>query len=333
MKPPLLFAILSGLLGSGLASGQPTEGSPTKQIFSPKSFWYTPIPADAPVHENNEGFVAEFLRQKKAYYGNVALNTREFASPIYVVDGDVKSVRVKFWDCQKKGYTPKELEEQWKRVPIPVFAEAADGSDQEMTVYQPSTDSLWEFWQMRKDNGEWVACWGGKLERASKSDGIFPNKFGTTATSLPFIGGQITVAEMKSLQIDHVMGISLVDIEHFTSISWPATRSDGWNPDKSPNRIPEGLRFRLDPKVDVEALKMHPVGKAIARAAQKYGFVIWDKAGAISLRAENPKSYTLAGEPDPYPAIFNNTPSYAILNGMPWEKMQFLPMNYGKPKR
>ena len=76
---------------------------------------------------------------------------------------------------------------------------------------------------------------------------------------------------------------------------------------------------------------MHPVGKTIAKAAQKYGFVVWDKAGAITLRAQNPKSYTRLGLPDPYPALFKETAVYAILNGFPWERLQFLPMDYGKP--
>ena len=313
---------------------QGSEESPTKQVFSSKSFWYTPIPADAPLHENSANFVKEFLRQKKAYYGDVNINTREYASPIYVVGRDTPKVTVKFWDCQKKGYTPPELEEQWKRVPIPAYAEAAEGTDQEMTIYQPETDTVWEFWQMRKnEEGQWTACWGGRMEKASKSDGVFPNRFGTTATSLPFLGGQITVAELKAGRIDHAIGISLVDLEHFSVVSWPASRSDGYNPTKEPNRIPEGLRFRLDPTVSVESLQMHPVGKAVARAAQKYGFVIWDKAGSISLRAENSKGYTLMGEPDPYPALFKETPSYALLRGFPWDKLQFLPMDYGKPKR
>ena len=87
----------------------------------------------------------------------------------------------------------------------------------------------------------------------------------------------------------------------------------------------------LDPRLDIEGLKMHPIGKIIARAAQKYGFVVWDKAGAISLRAQNPKSYTKLGQDDPYTALFAKTPAYAILSGMPWDKLQFLPMDYGKP--
>jgi len=82
----------------------------------------------------------------------------------------------------------------------------------------------------------------------------------------------------------------------------------------------------------VDVLNMHPVGKTIAKAAQKYGFVVWDKGGAIMLRAQNPKSYTALGQPDPYPSLFAGTPTWAILNGFPWGKLQFLPQDYGKPR-
>jgi hypothetical protein len=275
--------------------------------------------------------VAEFLRQKKAYYGTVGINTTAYASPVYVAAADTPTVQVREWDCFKKGWQDQGLAEQWAAVPIPAHAEPADGTDMEMTIYQPATDTLWEFWQMRRTNGQWEACWGGRLANASQSAGYFPNRYGTTATSLPFLGGQIRPEELQRGEIKHALGIALVDCEKWDVYSWPATRSDGYNPEAVPNRIPEGLRFRLDPKVDVESLAMHPVGKIIARAAQKYGFVVWDKAGGISLRAQNPKSYTRLGLTDPYPALFKGTPQYAILEGFPWEKLQFLAMDYGKP--
>ncbi|HET6250974.1 MAG TPA: hypothetical protein VFE47_25015 [Tepidisphaeraceae bacterium] len=300
-------------------------------VFAAGSFWYQPIPNNAPLHRNSANFVAEFLRQKKAYYGTVTINTTAYAAPVYVVGPDVKPVTVTEWDGQHKGYKDKALAGQWKAVPIPDYAAQADGTDAEMCIYQPATDSMWEFWQTRKVDGQWQAVWGGGMHDASKNPGIWENHYGTTATSLPFIGGQITPAELSAGEIKHVMGISLVDQEKWSIFSWPATRSDGYNPKNAPNRIPEGLRFRLDPSVNVDELKMHPVGKIIARAAQKYGFVIWDKAGAISLRAENPKSYTQRGEADPYPKLFAGKPAYAILEGFPWEKLQFLPMDYGKP--
>ena len=148
---------------------------------------------------------------------------------------------------------------------------------------------------------------------------------------MPFIGGQITAEELQRGEIKHVMGISLVNVEKYNVVSWPAHRSDGWNPGGTPNRIPEGARFRLDPTVNVDELPITSVGKIIAKAAQKYGFVVWDKAGSISLRAQNPLSYTTQGKANPYDALFRGKPSYAILNGFPWEHLQFLPMNYGKP--
>lgn len=328
--PTALAVLLIADFGFGTAAAAEPPANPAT-VFAPDCFWYTPLPADVSLHPNSANFVAEFVRQKKAYYGTVSINLTSYASPVYVADANATTVRVAEWDCQKKGFSDPKLAEQWKAVPIPAYAEPADGTDAEMTIYQPSSDTLWEFWQARKINGQWQACWGGCMRDVSKSRGIWQKPYGTTATGLPFLGGQITAEELQRGEIKHVLGIALVDTEKWQVYSYPANRSDGYNPKNAPNRIPEGLRFRLDPAVDVDGLKMHPVGRTIAKAAQKYGFVVWDKAGAITLRAQNPKSYTKLGQEDPYPARFKGTPTWAILNGFPWERLQFLPMDYGKP--
>ncbi|NMM27760.1 MAG: DUF4124 domain-containing protein [Glaciimonas sp.] len=322
---------IAAILGAFSSSVSASQALDTDKIFAPDSFWYSPIPKEVPLHADSGAFVSDFLRQKKSFYGNVNINTRSYASPVYVVDANVPVTQVMEWDCQKKKFKDKNLAQQWAAVPIPPEAEPADGTDREMTIYQPSTDTIWEFWQARKVDGNWQACWGGRLTNATRSNGSFPDHYGTTATSLPFIGGQITAEELRRGEIRHVIGISLVEAEHFTVKSWPAHRSDGYNPTKQPNRIPEGLRFRLNPNVNVDNLNMHPIGKIIAKAAQKYGFVVWDKAGAISIRAQNPKSYTALGAPDPYPTLFNGTSSSAILDRFPWDQLQFLPKDYGKP--
>jgi hypothetical protein len=313
------------------SSSSPTSTAATNAVFAPSSFWYTRIPTDAPLHPNSAGFVRDFLRQLKKWFGNVGINTTAYSSPIYVVSGEVAAVPVAQWDCHKPSYRDEQLTQQWVAVPIPSYAEPADGTDSEMTIYQPSTDTMWEFWAARKVDGRWEACWGGRMLSVSKNDGIWPTRYGTTATGLPFLGGQITVDELRRGAITHAIGIGLLETEDAKVHSWPANRSDGYNPLNVPDRIPEGLRFRLDPSVDVESLPMHPIGKIIAKAAQIYGFVVMDRAGGISIRAENPKRFTVLGEPDPYPALWKGTPSYAILAGFPWEKLQFLPMNYGKP--
>jgi hypothetical protein len=316
---------------SGKTAAAAVRALPTDAIFAPTSFWYHVIPANVALHPNSANFTAEFQRQLKAYYGNVKINTTSYASPVYTAPANAPTTAVQYWNCQGKKWTDPSLLRQWSAVPVPSYAQQASGSDAEMTIYQPASDTIWEFWQTRNQGGVWQACWGGRLEHASKSDGIFPAGFGTTATGLPFLGGQITAEELKRGEIRHALGISLVDVERWGILSWPANRSDGYNPNNAPNRIAEGQRFRLDPTVDVDALSMHPIGKIVAKAAQKYGFVVWDKAGSISLRAQNPKSYTAPGHANPYSALFNGTGDNALLDGFPWHRLQFLPMNYGKP--
>jgi hypothetical protein len=318
------------MLIMGVAALLASQPSP-KHIFAPTSFWYHPIPADAPLNSKSADYAAEFTRQIKAYYGHAAINLSSYASPVYVVGPNAETFKVTEWDGLHKGYTDPGLADQWQAVPIPAYAEAADGTDQEMTIYQPSSDRIWEFWLARKVDGKWQACWGGRMDHVSHSDGIWPGHYGTTATSLPFMGGQITPEELRSGKIDHVMGIALVDLDNSGVFSWPATRSDGSNPNHLPNRIPEGLRFRLDPHLDVDALNLNPVAKAIAKAGQKYGFVVWDRAGAITLRANNPKAYLLADKKNPYLSLFGGIPDWKILEGFPWDSLRFLPMNYGRP--
>ena len=60
--------------------------------------------------------------------------------------------------------------------------------------------------------------------------------------------------------------------------------------------------------------KMHPVGKMIAKAAQKYGFVIWDKAGAISIRAEFGPLRTIdyPTAPPPYAVLWVLTEAWSL---------------------
>ncbi len=325
-----VFALVTATSATVPCAAASLDSLPTDAVFAPDSFWYKPIPTVTPLHPNSAGFVADFLRQKQAYYGTVSINLESFASPVYVVDGSTPTVSV-VRRCPPGTPADPSLDEQWSAVPIPAYALPAKGSDSEMTIFQPSMDRIWEFWVMHKIDGKWGACWGGRMQDASKSIGNWPGGYGTTATSLPFLGGQITAEELRRGEIRHAIGIMLVEVEDAKVFSWPATRSDGINPTKAPNRIPEGLRFRLDPTIDVDALQMHPIGKVIAKAAQKYGFIVWDKAGAITLRSQNPLSYTRTGKPDPYPALFAGTPSYAILYGFPWERLQFLPMDYGRP--
>ena len=315
------------------SSTKPTTSAVlTDAVFAPSSFWYTPIPLNTTLDSNSANYVKEFLRQKSLYYNNVEVNTYKYASPVYIAESNTPLVNVGFNNCQNKTWTDPTFVKMMTSVPVPSIAKQSAGGDSEMTIYQPSTDTLWEMWGTSQDsNGKWSACWGGQITQASKSAGLNLKNYGTTATGLPFLGGQITAEELARGEIKHVIGISMVDLETWSIYSYPALRSDGYNPNNDANRIAEGRRFRLDPTINVDNLAMSKTAKIIAKAAQKYGFVVWDKAGAISIRAQNALSYKQLGKADPYPALYEYKPTYAVLNGFPWDKLQFLPMNYGKP--
>jgi hypothetical protein len=327
----------------------PTSTPSVTRVFSSQSFWYQPIPANATLNSLSAVYAKNLVAQiVNRYNGTTALNTTSYAAPIYFVQtvGGAKTVtwqdgmpiypvaqtvNVGFNDCQNKGWTDPKLIAQWQNVPIPAGATEANGTDSEMSIYDISTKTLWDFWVMRQNNGQWTACWGGRIQHTDQSDGIYPNPYGTTATGLPFIGGEISAQELKDGVINHVMGISLASPAKWPTFSWPANRTDGYNLDNQTHAIPEGTRMRLDPSVNVDALNLTPVGKIIAKAAQKYGFVVWDQAGSVSLRAVNPMTYTLAGQADPYPALFGGMANWQVLQNFPWDKMQFMPNNYGKP--
>lgn len=296
--------------------------------FDEASFWYKPIPRETPLHVKSKELSEEFARQVRTYYGVVGINYGDYSAPVYTVSEDTPRVQVELWDCWKSGHKDSQLANDLMNVPIPAEAVPAGGSDAEMVIFDPTADTMWEFWNTRKIDGRWQACWGGKMDAVSTNPGIWKPPYGASATGLPFAPGQVLVDELRRGRIDHVIGIAIVDAEAGV-VSWPANRTDGVNPNSVPNRIPEGARFRIDPALDLNTLKLHPIALAIAQAGQTYGFVVWDRAGSVSLRAENPLRYRVVGLPSPYPELFGSTPAYNIMARFPWDKMQFMPLNYG----
>ena len=59
------------------------------------------------------------------------------------------------------------------QVPIPADARPAAGTDSQITIYQPSTDRLWEYWHFRREPDGWHARWGGAIDDVSNSPGYY----------------------------------------------------------------------------------------------------------------------------------------------------------------
>ena len=187
----------------------------------------------------------------------------------------------------------RTLQRAFASVPLPPDARPAPGTDRHLTVWQPSTDRLWEFFGARHAADGWHARWGGAIRRVSQSPGYYTGaawpgaarNWGATASSLPVIGGTMLLDELKRGRIDHALAINL-PAPRAGVFAWPAQRTDGTGP---PTALPEGARLRLDPALDVSSLHLPKLTRMIALAAQRYGLVVRDQTHhGISLFGEVP---------------------------------------------
>ena len=286
--------------------------------FAPDSIWNAPLPADAPVASNSTALVADLERQVRRY--GAWINTDSYSTPIYTVPASQPCVPVTL-DVVPTYPSAAELARAFGAgVPIPSDARPAPGSDRDLVVWQPATDTMWELWNARRVNGVWHARWGGRLNDVSKNPGYFtdPPDWGTAATSLALLGGTARISELRAGHIDHALAISIPEARRGVVI-WPAQRTDGSL--ASPHAIPEGTRLRLDPNLDLNALKLPPLTRMIAEAAQRYGLLVRDQSGAVAFYGEQ---VTQSG-PNPYTGpsgIFGNLSPQQLTAAFPWSHLE-----------
>jgi hypothetical protein len=82
--------------------------------------------------------------------------------------------------------------------------------------------------------------------------------------------------------------------------------------------------MRLDPTVNIAALNLTPLGRMVAEALQRYGMVLRDRTqDALLFYAEQPAP----GQGNPYPAWFGGKQQFEQFRGIPWDKMQLMPLS------
>lgn len=332
----LVLALGLALLGPGAAARTAAAPHRPSNGFSRTGPWNTRLPTNVPLAANSQAVVANILQDKQDNFGSWAINTDTYSAPIYYVDRDTPRQKWTFSDCLDKPQLAPVIADTLASVPTPPNMLVSQGTDGAVAIYQPSTDTYWDFWRAAKDaNGHWSACWGGKIEHYTANPGIFANPLGATATGLPLGAFLIRVDELSSGHIDHAINFNTVRTRADCH-SWPATRDDGNTPGAD---IPcEGQRFRLDPTFDVNTLR-DPAARIIARAMQQYGLILTDTGGALVTQAEDPRPFEARnGSVDPYDLLFDPTGTYpeslsryAVLADLPIDRLQALPLDYGEP--
>lgn len=294
-----------------------TQGT-TGRWFSPTSVWNRELPSNAPLAAKSSSYVSELVRQVNS--AGPWINTNEYSVPVYTVPADQPTVRV--IQRQESGYVNAAMNAAFANVPIPADAHPAAGTDKHLVVYQPSTDEMWEFWCLEKQNGQWTAAWGAAIQHVSESKGYIDSSawagsetgWGATASSLPLAGGLMRISELEAGHIEHALAIAIP--EPSPSYVWPAQRSDGWN--RSSTAIPEGTVFRLPASLNIAALHLPKLTEEMAIAAQRYGIVVRDVSGCVSFYGEDP---TPTGT-NPYDKIFGGQYPNALLSSFPFASLQ-----------
>jgi hypothetical protein len=334
------LAAVSAVAGLPLVGGSPTAPQPPPpppaqadgpDLFAPSSFWNKPLPATAPIDPSSKQLVASLafeIGRERVRDDGPWIQTSHASTPLYTVPGDQRTVRVQL-DRPVRPWNAS-MRSALSAVPLPASARPAYGPDRHLTVWQPSTDRLWELYRARKAFDGWHAAWGGAIEHVSTNPGYFdrtawrgaqPN-WGATATSLPKIGGTMLVREIQSGHIDHALAVDVPDARS-GAFAWPAQRSDGTGPTSD---LPEGARLRLDPKLDVAGLGLPPLARMMAEAAQRYGIVVRDRTHqSVAFFAED----TSPSGNDPYhgqAGMFGGMMPDELLAGFPWKRLQVLKM-------
>ncbi|MFN8124498.1 MAG: DUF4124 domain-containing protein [Thermoleophilia bacterium] len=313
---PLFVAALCAAAALPAAAAALLPAAAPGQMFSPKSFWNTPLDARGSLNPNSAAIVAELIRQKDAA-GGPWLNIESYSVPIYRVGPKVPRVRV---------YEPSGLFHRkgstfrWSSpVPVPARARPSGGDDLHVVIWQPSSDTMWEFWGFSRNGSRLTAKAGARIIGVSRSSGIIEAPYGATASGLPAAGGVITERDIRRGVIDHALAIA-IPAPLKERLTFPATRTDGWSDD--PAAPMEGQRFRLDPSLDVRSLGLHPLVRMIAEAAQKYGIVVRDQSGAVVFYGEDPRGLGR----NAFTRILGGQDRKALLETFPWERLQALPV-------
>ncbi|MHB8506641.1 MAG: hypothetical protein ACYDEN_13140 [Acidimicrobiales bacterium] len=207
-------------------------------------------------------------------------------------------------------------------MPLPAGAVAASGTDHDLIILQPSTGREWELWRAHEHAGRWSACNGGELSHISSSAGVFPVPTGVAASGLSILAGMIRLSDLRAGRIDHALNVAVPLTERYPARVAPAVRTDGWA--TGWDAIPEGTRYRLDPRVDVSALHLTPLGTMVAEALQRYGMVVSDTSGAVSFQVQDPTPLATQRHPNPWAKLFRSVPTYELLRGIPWSSLQAL---------
>jgi hypothetical protein len=328
----LFFLLICGGLAAACGSSQHRTSSPSTtrtagpfRFFSSRSFWNQPLAADTPIDPHSSALVSALgaeVHREEVRGNGPWIDVTTDGVPVATVPSDQRTVSVKLEHPPDPALTSA-----WRAVPIPTTARPSSG-DHDLAVWQPSTDRMWEFFQLHHTPAGWQAEWGGAMQHVSSNAGVYSasawpgahSYWGVTAASMPLVAGAMTIKQLEARNIDHALALTIPNTRAGVYAS-PAQRTDGKI--ASSDAIPEGARLRLDPKLNLASLHLPPLVRLIAQAAQRYGIVVRDTSGVVSFIGQDP----LNGDFSIYRRLAQGLYPNKLLAKFPWSHLQVVKMD------
>jgi hypothetical protein len=255
------------------------------------------IAADAEVDPESAMYMA--LLKQVADEGGFSIELKQYSTTVYFSESSTPKKAVTL-ACGELWAGVSKL----SGVPIPSFAEPTqdvDGSDNpiqkgkcgaeadqdnQMVVVDLATRCEYDFFQMRLEDGTWVASWGNSI--SLNGTGVYTKGFSARGAGFTQLSGQIWPDELQAGRINHALIFSYPGPAAGGPVP-PASESDGLSEDS--RALPEGALVQLDPDLDLTTLGLTSYEMTIARALQEYGMYLVDSNGVgVSIEAIDPRS-------------------------------------------
>lgn len=337
-----LVALAAGVAPALAATSSGTDSRPMPvQLLSSTAPYYQKLPASTPKASDSDALRAALIRQTETYYGSpgnrsLGVNTDGFTPTMYAALPTDPVAKFVSNNCQGKGagWDTELLNDQLKDVRMPADAIPDSSTDGSIIVWDKAQDRITETWVTKKLGANtYSVCWGATLRNASKSvEGRYSSNFSVSASGLTQAAYVVRAQELQAGRITHMINLGIPETKAWPSVSWPARSTDGGTQGTA---LSIGQVLRIPASVNLDSLKLSPVAKMYAKAAQDYGIIVSETSGSVAFSAENPSGL----KSNPYPSIFRNRYGYEEMQGdrsrgevgFPLELLEVLPMNYKAP--
>jgi hypothetical protein len=150
-----------------------------------------------------------------------------------------------------------------------------------MGVINPDGTTAYEFYKMTQvDAKNWTTT------RVTITNLCGDGAKGSRASNTSIFAGLIRTHELRAGKIDHALAMGIPNSMLKMGYVWPALSQDRDGSSLYTGTIPMGSLVAIPPSVNIDAMKLSPEGKALARALQDYGAYVALRASTVALFCE-----------------------------------------------